>query len=157
MSSFIAGQLWCQATSQAFRFPICVPLDSGTQPGQSPRTTNSSALLLLQVRSQSYHWGTCRAMTFTYCAPDVSLVSFGRQYRAALKPLLCSAKLDQPTTHLCQRGLAQSKHLFMRLTDDRCEEIPPSHAVQHIMENAPKIQSLPVGRVTNLYTPPDHL
>jgi transposase len=57
-------------------------------------------------------------------------------------------ELYQSTTLPYQGRLAQIKRLFMEFTDDPCEGILPSHAVQYIIENAPKLQSLAVGYTT---------
>ena len=131
---------------------FCVPIDRGTQPGQSPRTTNFIRSIVITSAGGSTTAGAhVEPWPLRYCAPEVSLVSFGRRDWAALKPLLCSAQnleLYQSTTLPYQRCLAQVKRLFMEFTDDPCEEILPSHAVQYIIENAPMLQSLAVGYTT---------
>ena len=126
-----------------------VPLDSGTQPGQSPRTTDFIRSIAITSAGGGITSGArVEPWPLRYCAPDVLLVSFGRQDWAALKPLLCSAQileLYQSATLPYQGCLAQIKHLFMEFADDPCEEILPSHAVQYIIENAPSLRSLAVG------------
>ena len=137
---------------------FCVPFDSGTQPGQSPRTTNIIQSIAITsagggITSVAY----LEPWPLRYCAPHVSLVSFGRQDWAALKPLLCSAQtleLYQSATLPYQGCLAQTKLLFMEFTNDPCEEILPSHAVQHIIENAPSLQSLAVAYTRTGYLLP---
>ena len=130
----------------------CVPLDGGTQPGQSPRTTNFIRSIVITSAGGSTASGVhVEPWPLRYCAPEVSLVSFGRRDWAALKPLLSSAQnleLYHSTTLPYQARLARTKRLFMEFTDDPCEEILPSHAVQYIIENAPMLQSLSVGYTT---------
>ena len=41
-----------------------------------------------------------------------------------------------------------TKHLFMEFTDDPGKGILPSHTIQYIIENAPKLQSLAIGYTT---------
>ena len=120
--------------------------------GASQRTTNFFRSLVITSAGGSIPTGAhVEPWPLRYCAPDVSLVSFGRQDWAALRPLLCSAQnleLYQSATLPYQGCLAETTHLFMEFTDGPCEEILPSHAVQHIIENAPKLQSLAVGYTT---------
>ena len=126
-----------------------VPPHSGTQPGQSPRTINFiRSIVITSADGGTTSRAHLEPWPLRYCAPDVSLVSFGRQDWAALKPLLCSAQtleLYQSATLPYQGCLAQTKHLFMEFADDPCEEILPSHAVHYIIENSPSLQSLAVG------------
>jgi len=136
-----------------FNSLFCVPLDTRIQPGQPPRTTNLIRSIVITSAGGIITTGAhIEPWPLRYCAPNVSLVSFGRQDWASLKPLLCSAQtleLYQSATLPYQGCLAQTEHLFMEFTDDPCEEILPSHAVQYIIENAPKLQSLAVGYTTS--------
>jgi len=129
-----------------------VPLNRGSQPVRPPRTTNFIRSIVVTSAGGNITTGAhIEPWPLRYCAPEVTLVSFGRQDWVALKPLLCSAQnleLYQSTSLPYQGRLAQIKHLFMEFTDDPCEGILPSHAVQYIIENAPKLQSLAVGYTT---------
>ena len=129
-----------------------IPLVAGSRPGPFPRTTNFLRSIVITSAGGGIPTGIhAEPWPLRYCTPDVSLVSFGRQDWAVLRPLLCSAQnleLYQSATLPYQGCLTQATHLFMEFTDDPCEEILPSHAVQYIIENAPKLQSLAVGYTT---------
>ena len=131
---------------------FCAPGGARSQSRSPPRTTNFLRSIIITSAGGGITTGAhVESWPLRYCAPDVSLVGFGRQDWAALRPLLRSAQnleLYRSATLPYQGALSQTKHLFLEFTDDPCEEILPSHAVQYIIENAPKLQSLAVGYTT---------
>ena len=154
MFSLITSRLRCRAISQAFRFPTWVPLDSGTQPGRSPRTTNFIRPIVITSEGGSDTTGShVEPWPLQYCAPNVALVSLGRQDWAALKPHLCSAQtleLYQSAIQPYERCVAQTKHLDSQMTVTKRFFLV---TLSSIHRQCAKIQSLPVGWVTNLCIP----
>jgi hypothetical protein len=136
---------------------FCVQLGTnGSQPSPSAKPTTFFRSILITSAEGSITTGAhAELWPLRYCAPDVALVGFGRQDWAALRPLLCSAQnleLYRCSTLPYQGCEVRAQHLFMEFTDDPCEEILPSHAVQNIIEYAPSLRSLAVRYSTTTTT-----